>query len=63
MHPWTLILIGLVLSVLGTFLPLLMIIHVIRSTFFLNYFSAAAMFVGLALGLLGAAQYVGTHRK
>lgn len=63
MRPVTFILIGLLLSILGTALPLLMVIHVIASTFFLNFFSAAAMFIGLFLGIIGASQYIHTHRK
>ncbi len=63
MHPWTLILIGFVLSLLGFVLPLLMVVHVLPSTFFLNFFSAAVMFIGLALGLIGASQYVRIHRS
>ncbi len=61
-RPWLLILIGFILSLLGFFLPLLMVIHVIASTFFLNFFSAAIMIVGLSLGLIGASQYVRIHR-
>lgn len=63
MRPWTLIFIGLILSLLGFLLPLLMVIHVITSTFFLNFFSGAIMFVGLALGIIGASQYVQIRRK
>ena len=63
MQPWTLIFIGFVLSILGVVLPFLMLIHLIASTFFLNFFSAMAMVVGLALGIAGATQYVHHHRK
>ena len=62
MRPWTLILIGFILSLLGFFIPLLMVIHVIRSTFFLNFFAGSIMFVGLALGIIGASQYIRIHR-
>ena len=63
MHPWSLILIGFLLSVLGTVLPFLMVIHVVASTFFLNFFSVAVMITGLALGIGGASQYVRRNRK
>ncbi len=63
MHPWLLIFIGFVLSVLGVVLPFLMVIHVIASTFFLNFFSAGAMITGLALGVAGGSMYVRQHRK
>ncbi len=61
-RPWLFILIGLLLSLLGFILPLLMVIHVLASTFFLNYFAALCMFVGLFLGIIGASQYIHIHR-
>ena len=63
MQPLSLILIGFIFSVLGTLLPFLMVIHIIPSTFFLNFFSAGAMMGGLALGIIGASQYIRYHRK
>ncbi len=63
MQPWTLILIGFILSLLGVVLPFLMVIHLVTSTFFLNFFSAGAMMAGLALGIAGAGQYVRRNRK
>ncbi len=63
MQPWTLILIGFILSLLGVVLPFLMVIHLVASTFFLNFFSAGAMMAGLALGIAGAGQYVRRNRK
>ena len=63
MQPWALILIGLLLSVLGTVLPFLMVIHVVQSTLFLNFFSVISMITGLALGIGGASQYVRRNRK
>ena len=63
MTPRNLILIGFGLSVLGVALPLLMLIHIIPSTLFLNFFSFTASMSGLLLGITGAAQYVRQHRK
>ena len=63
MQPWALIAIGFVLSVLGIVLPFLMVIHIIASTFFLNFLAATAMMAGLALGIAGAGQYVRRSRK
>ena len=63
MRPWSLILIGFILSVSGVVLPFLMLVHTIPSTFFLNFFSYLASFVGLILGVVGASMYVRTHRK
>ncbi len=63
MQPLTLILVGFLLSVLGTVLPFLMVINLIQSTFFLNFLSVIFMVSGLAMGIAGAAQYVRSHRK
>ena len=63
MQPVTMILAGFVLSVLGVALPLMMLIHLLPSTFFLNFFSFTASMSGLILGISGAAQYVRAHRK
>ncbi len=63
MPPWALILIGLVLSLLGFTLPLLMVIHVIASTFFLNFLAFGSSISGLAFGISGGAMYVRQHRK
>jgi hypothetical protein len=63
MRPWSLILLGFLLSVSGVALPFLMVVHVLPSTFFLNFFSYLASFIGLVLGIIGASLYVRTHRK
>jgi hypothetical protein len=57
------ILIGFVLVFLGFLLPLLMVIKVLESTYFLNFFSFFASIVGLFMGLMGAAQYVIEFRR
>ncbi len=46
------ILIGFVLSLMGVALPFLMLIHVVQSTFFLNFFSFFASISGLILGII-----------
>ncbi len=63
MQPWQLILLGFVLSVLGVVLPFLMVIQVVQSTFFLNFFSFTVSLVGLILGITGAALYVRRRRQ
>jgi hypothetical protein len=63
MRPLTRILWGFGLSVMGVALPLLMLIHLLPSTIFLNFFSFTASMGGLMLGIGGAAQYVRAHRK
>jgi hypothetical protein len=57
------ILIGFFLVLLGFLLPLLMVIKVFESTFFLNFFSFIASVVGLFLGLMGAAQMAVEARR
>ena len=54
----TLILIGGTLAVTGVILPLLMVIKVLPSTFFLSFFSHGASVSGLFLGIIGAALHV-----
>jgi hypothetical protein len=61
--PVRLILIGLVLMVLGVVFPFLMVMHLVQSTYFLNFFSYSASLVGLFLGLIGSASYVRSKRK
>jgi len=41
----------------GIVLPLLMVIHVLESTFVLNFFSWGASVAGLAFGTIGFAMY------
>lgn len=47
--------IGFLLSLLGVVVPFLMVIRVLESTLFLNFFSFAISIVGLFLGMIGAA--------
>ncbi|MBI2757567.1 MAG: hypothetical protein HYX49_02720 [Chloroflexi bacterium] len=63
LSPIQLILVGFILSLLGVALPFLMVIRVIPSTFFLNFFSYISSFIGLLLGTIGAASYIKEHRK
>ncbi|HEX2697580.1 MAG TPA: hypothetical protein VHM28_07720 [Anaerolineales bacterium] len=63
MRPWSLILIGFILSVTGVVLPFLMVIHVLPSTYFLNFFAYGCGIAGLFMGIVGASRYVGEHRK
>ncbi len=57
------LLIGFVLVVIGAVLPFLMVLHIIESTFFLNFFAFGASFVGLILGIVGAMNYAMAHRR
>jgi hypothetical protein len=57
------ILIGFVLVVLGAVLPFLIVLQIIESTFFLNFFAYGASLAGLFLGFIGASMYVREHRS
>jgi hypothetical protein len=56
--PRSLIALGLILMLVGIVLPFLMVIHVVESTLFLNFFSWGASVAGLAFGTIGIASYV-----
>ena len=55
--PRFLLSLGIVLMLLGIALPFLMVIQVLQSTFFLNFFSWGASVAGLAFGTIGFAMY------
>lgn len=57
------IFIGFILVLLGFLLPLLMVMKVLESTYFLNFISFAASLIGLLLGLMGAAQMAVEARR
>ena len=62
-NPKRLILIGFFLVLAGAVLPFLMVIRVLESTFFLNFFSFGATMTGLLLGMVGAATYVRMRKE
>ena len=53
----------LMMTVGGVIAPLLMVLHIIESTFLLNFASYAVFVSGLYLGIIGVAQYVRTNKK
>jgi hypothetical protein len=55
--PRFLLIFGVILMLLGVALPFLMVIHVLESTFFLNFFSWGASVAGLSFGTIGFALY------
>jgi hypothetical protein len=55
MNPRFLLILGIVLMLLGVALPFLMVVSVLESTFFLNFFSWGASVAGLAFGTIGVA--------
>ena len=60
--PRFLLSLGVTLMLLGVILPFLMVIHVLESTFFLNFLSWGASVTGLALGTIGFALYSRTKK-
>jgi putative Mn2+ efflux pump MntP len=62
-QPLRLILLGFVGVMAGVVFPLLMVLGVLKSTFFLNFFSFTASVAGLFLGIIGGAMYVRFSRK
>lgn len=54
--------VGGLLLLTGAVLPLLMVIHVLPSTFPLNFLAYGASVSGLVLGLLGAFSYIRLRR-
>jgi hypothetical protein len=53
--PSLLLSLGVILMLLGIVLPFLMVIQILESTFFLNFFSWGMSVTGLALGTIGFA--------
>ena len=62
-NPRLLFSLGLILMLLGIILPFLMVIHLIESTFFLNFFSWGASVSGLFLGFIGVATWVKIRKE
>ncbi len=54
---------GVFLMLLGIALPFLMIVQVLESTFFLNFFSWGASVTGLSLGTIGFAMFSTTRKN
>lgn len=56
-NPRFLLIVGVTLMLLGIVLPFMMVIKVLESTFFLNFFSWGASVAGLSLGTIGFGMY------
>lgn len=63
LRPVYIILIGFVCVLLGAFLPYLMVMRFVKSTFFLNFFAYGISIIGLFLGIIGSAMYVRYTKK
>ncbi|RIK31901.1 MAG: hypothetical protein DCC56_06900 [Anaerolineae bacterium] len=56
-NPRFLLTFGVFLMLLGIILPFLMVVHLLESTFLLNFFSWGASVTGLSLGMIGFTLY------
>jgi len=63
MHPGKFIIAAILLLLAGAILPFLMVIQVLESSFFLNFISYIASVVGLFIGIIGVAMYVGKTKN
>ncbi|MBI5952907.1 MAG: hypothetical protein HY865_14720 [Chloroflexi bacterium] len=61
-NPKTLLTAGFFLILAGVLLPFLMVLHILESTFFLNFFAFAAQVTGLFLGFIGSVMYIRVRR-
>jgi positive regulator of sigma E activity len=61
--PKILVGIGFLLLLLGVGIPFLMVLQIIESTLFLNFFTYIVQFLGLVLGFLGAMSFVRRSRS
>jgi hypothetical protein len=55
--PRFLLILGVCMMLLGIVLPFLIVIQILESTFFLNFFSWGVSVAGLAFGTIGFALY------
>lgn len=61
--PRAIMALGFVLVLFGAVMPWLMVLQIVRSTFWLNFLSYAASVSGLFLGIAGVAFYVRRHKR
>lgn len=61
--PKRLLLLAFVFLLLGVVIPFLMVMEVLESTYFLNFFSFIISFMGLVVGILGATYSVRMNRE
>ncbi|MEN6572552.1 MAG: hypothetical protein ABFD24_12005 [Anaerolineaceae bacterium] len=61
--PKLLMIIGAALMVLGVVLPLLILIKILESTFFLNFLSYIFQITGLILAMIGLVSYAGIRKR
>lgn len=62
-HPGRLIALAIFLLLFGFVMPFLIVLEVVKSTFFLNFLSFGASVLGLYLGVTGIVAYRGKEQK
>jgi len=55
--------IGFLLVLTGAVLPFLMVMRFVQSTFLINFIAFAASTIGIFLGVISVAMYVGNARR
>ncbi len=60
--PRALLGIAFLLLIIGVLLPFLMVLQILQSTFFWNFFAFGASFLGLMLGIVGAVSLMKRHK-
>ncbi len=61
-EPKFLFIAGVILLIIGWVLPLLMIMQMLESTFFLNFLAYICSFLGMMMGFVGAINYIVRRR-
>ncbi len=61
--PRFLLTLGLFLMLLGIVLPFMLVVHILESTFFLNFIAFASQVAGLFLGTIGIVFYAGAKKR
>jgi hypothetical protein len=63
LRSYRILVIGFFMVLAGVILPFLMVIGILESTFFLNFFSYTISTLGVFLGIIGIAMYVRGNRR
>jgi len=62
-NPKSLMIVGTFLMVTGVVLPFLILLKVLESTYFLNFFSYTIQVLGLILAMIGLVAVAGIRKK
>lgn len=62
-NPRTLMIVGVSLMVAGVVFPLLMVLQILKSTYFLNFFSYTLQILGLILSMIGLVTIAGIRKR